>query len=174
MSVLLTQGTVTLNLTTAGYPADRSGQDMWTVRREHTLHLNTPLVSGASACIRPVCKCTYSHALVRSQHTGAKARFNGVVAMACVTLFACPLSHQVNCSNVDFDFTNGPSELDCGSQCANIVVHDCLSYEGQSGSAIWSTVREGFHLCCCVLLRLCRSERFMEGQAHEAARSVSV
>lgn len=25
----------------------------------------------------------------------------------------------------------------CGSACANIVVHDCLSAEGQSGSAIW-------------------------------------
>lgn len=41
---------------------------------------------------------------------------------------------------MDFDFTNGPNELGCGSQCSNIVVHDCLSYEGQSGSAIWSTV----------------------------------
>mmetsp|Transcript_16296 Transcript_16296/g.48870 ORF Transcript_16296/g.48870 Transcript_16296/m.48870 type:complete len:527 (+) Transcript_16296:514-2094(+) len=68
-------GTETYDLTTAGYPADKSGQDMW----------------------------------------------------------------AVNCSNVNFDFTNGPSVLGCGDQCSNMVVHDCLSYEGQSGSAIWST-----------------------------------
>jgi V8-like Glu-specific endopeptidase len=68
-------GTVTFDLTTAGYPADKSGQDMW----------------------------------------------------------------KVNCTNVEFDFTNGPPQLGCGSSCDNIVVHDCLSYEGQSGSAIWST-----------------------------------
>lgn len=52
----------------------------------------------------------------------------------------CVVRSQVNCSNVNFDFTNGPSVLGCGDQCSNMVVHDCLSYEGQSGSAIWSTV----------------------------------
>ena len=45
---------------------------------------------------------------------------------------------------MQFDFTNGPDVLNCGGQCSNIVVHDCLSYEGQSGSAIWSTVRPPF------------------------------
>ena len=45
---------------------------------------------------------------------------------------------------MQFDFTNGPDVLNCGGQCSNIVVHDCLSYEGQSGSAIWSTVRLPF------------------------------
>lgn len=47
--------------------------------------------------------------------------------------------YEVECPNVKFDYTNGPSQLMCGDRCNNMVVHDCLSYEGQSGSAIWST-----------------------------------
>lgn len=47
--------------------------------------------------------------------------------------------YKVDCPNVNFDFTNGNEALACGDRCSNMVVHDCLSYEGQSGSAIWST-----------------------------------
>lgn len=45
---------------------------------------------------------------------------------------------QVACPNVNFDF-NGAVLQDCSTSCNNIVVHDCLSFGGQSGSPIFST-----------------------------------
>ena len=45
---------------------------------------------------------------------------------------------QVECPNVQFDYA-GAELPNCATACDNIVVHDCLSYGGQSGSPIWST-----------------------------------
>ena len=44
---------------------------------------------------------------------------------------------QVECPNVQFDYA-GAELPNCATACDNIVVHDCLSYGGQSGSPIWS------------------------------------
>lgn len=43
----------------------------------------------------------------------------------------------VNCGDVDFDF-DGSSLNVCGRECSNMVQHRCTTYEGQSGSAIYS------------------------------------
>ena len=66
---------------------------------------------------------------------------------------------------MQFDFTNGPDVLNCGGQCSNIVVHDCLSYEGQSGSAIWSTVRFSLHPLSDVFLSRHSSFKASSGQS---------
>ncbi|KAL3134293.1 hypothetical protein ABBQ38_006555 [Trebouxia sp. C0009 RCD-2024] len=42
-----------------------------------------------------------------------------------------------NCSNVQFDFEGASLEV-CGDNCDNMVQHSCLTYEGQSGSSMWS------------------------------------
>ena len=67
----------------------------------------------------------------------------------------------MGCPNTMFNF-DGAVLPDCGSSCANIVVHDCLSSGGQSGSAIWSgnntgnyTVRANCPFQCFVLLWHC-------------------
>eukprot|EP00198_Chlamydomonas_reinhardtii_P004368 XP_001693704.1 predicted protein [Chlamydomonas reinhardtii] len=45
----------------------------------------------------------------------------------------------VRCPHVAFDFEGSELQDVCGSRraCDNMVVHDCVSWEGQSGSAIW-------------------------------------
>ncbi|KXZ50154.1 hypothetical protein GPECTOR_17g790 [Gonium pectorale] len=42
----------------------------------------------------------------------------------------------VTCPEVRFLF-NGTEIEGCGSGCGNMVVHNCVSWEGQSGSAMW-------------------------------------
>ncbi|KAG2443879.1 hypothetical protein HXX76_002220 [Chlamydomonas incerta] len=45
----------------------------------------------------------------------------------------------VRCPHVAFDFEGSELRDVCGSRraCDNMVVHDCVSWEGQSGSAMW-------------------------------------
>ncbi|KAG2439913.1 hypothetical protein HYH02_010542 [Chlamydomonas schloesseri] len=45
----------------------------------------------------------------------------------------------VRCPHVAFDFEGSDLQSVCGSRraCDNMVVHDCVSWEGQSGSAMW-------------------------------------
>lgn len=42
----------------------------------------------------------------------------------------------VNCPNVNFNFA-GYGISECGDACSNMVQHDCLTSQGQSGSGIW-------------------------------------
>ncbi|GLC43061.1 hypothetical protein PLESTM_001418600 [Pleodorina starrii] len=44
----------------------------------------------------------------------------------------------VRCPRVRFDF-EGTELKGCNTGCENMVVHDCVSWEGQSGSALWQT-----------------------------------
>ncbi|PNH04012.1 hypothetical protein TSOC_009873 [Tetrabaena socialis] len=52
----------------------------------------------------------------------------------------------VRCPDVRFDF-EGTELEDCGRACDNMVIHNCVSWEGQSGSAMWQvkddSVRSG-------------------------------
>jgi hypothetical protein len=132
-------GTTRYDLTTAGYPADKAGQDMWTVRLGSLLRFVAEC-KGRLRVIAGEGAASESGRSSGARRLASKWQSDLGVVLGRDISIASPRV-QVNCSNVAFDFTNGPSVLNCGSQCSNIVVHDCLSYEGQSGSAIWSTVR---------------------------------
>ncbi|KAL3138251.1 hypothetical protein ABBQ32_006069 [Trebouxia sp. C0010 RCD-2024] len=49
-----------------------------------------------------------------------------------------------NCSNVQFDFEGASLEV-CDDNCDNMVQHSCLTYEGQSGSGMWSGNNQSIH-----------------------------
>ncbi|DBA99843.1 hypothetical protein WJX77_006939 [Trebouxia sp. C0004] len=49
-----------------------------------------------------------------------------------------------NCSKVLFD-SDGSDLEECGDDCDNMVQHSCLTYEGQSGSGMWSQNNQTIH-----------------------------